>query len=84
MPGEWGQLALDNKFQAIDDRLRRIETTLKALAGDAGVAFEDPTDGVPEEVVELAKQGKSTEAAAAYRKATGADLKEAMGVVARI
>jgi hypothetical protein len=84
MPGEWGQLALDNKFQAIDDRLRRIETTLKALAGNAGVTFEDPTDGVPEEVVELAKQGKTTEAAAAYRKATGADLKEAMGVVARI
>ena len=84
MPGEWGQLALDNKFQAIDDRLRRIETTLKALANNAGISFEDPADGVPEEVVELAKQGKTTEAAAAYRKATGADLKEAMGVVARI
>jgi hypothetical protein len=84
MPGEWGQLALDNKFQAIDDRLRRIEAMLKTLAGDAGVSFEDPTDDVPEDVVQLATAGKTTEAAAAYRKATGADLKEAMAVVARI
>jgi hypothetical protein len=84
MLGEWGQLALDNKFQAIDDRLRRIEAQLKALSDSAGVPFEDPNGGVPDEVIQLASKGKTTEAAAAYRKATGADLKEAMAVVARI
>ena len=84
MPGEWGQLALDNKFQAIDDRLRRIEAQLQALSANSGVDFEDPNEGVPDEVIQLATAGKTTEAAAAYRKATGADLKEAMAVVARI
>jgi hypothetical protein len=84
MPGEWGQLALDNKFKAIDDRLRRIEAQLKALSESAGIPFEDPNQDVPDEVIQLVREGKSTEAARAYREATGADLKEAMAVVARI
>jgi hypothetical protein len=84
MPGEWGQLALDNKFKASDDRLRRIEAQLKVLSEKVGIPYEDANDGLPEEVIQLATEGKTTEAARAYREATGADLKEAMEVVAKI
>ncbi|HEX3294728.1 MAG TPA: hypothetical protein VHR38_13425 [Solirubrobacterales bacterium] len=81
MAGEWGDLALESKFKAIDDRLRRIEADIKRICETEGIPWEDPNAEVPDEVFQLAAEGKTLEAIAAYRKATGAPLERAREVV---
>lgn len=84
MPGEYSQQALHDHFDSIAERLRAIEAQLKVLSDHAGVSYEERNADVPQEVVQLAAEGKTLEAATAYREATGADIKEAMKVVAGI
>jgi hypothetical protein len=81
MPGEYSQMALEAHFKQINDRLRKIEDQLRKVSDSAGVPYEDPMAEVPEEVIQLAEQGKTLEAAKAYREATGADVKRAMEIV---
>lgn len=72
------------QFERIGERLRAIEAQLALLSEKAGVPYENPIDGVPEDVVELVKAGKSLEAMKRYREVTGASGKEAQEVVAGI
>jgi ribosomal protein L7/L12 len=72
------------QIERINQRLRAIEDQLKLLSEKAGVRYESPSDGVPEDVVELAKEGKTLEAIKRYRELTGAGGDEAREVVAGI
>jgi ribosomal protein L7/L12 len=72
------------QFERINQRLRAIEEQLALLSEKAGVPYTSPSEGVPEDVVELAKEGKTLEAIKRYREVTGAGGDEAREVVAGI
>jgi hypothetical protein len=65
----------------IIERLERMERNIAAIARHAGVAIEDPADGVDPEVVELARSGDRMRAAKLYADRTGADFVTAQRVV---
>jgi ribosomal protein L7/L12 len=71
-------------FDRVNERLRAIEAQLALLSEKAGVPYEAPGSDVPEDVVELAKEGKTLEAIKRYRELTGAGGDEAREVVAGI
>lgn len=72
------------QFERINERLRAIEAQLTLLSEKAGVPYTNPSEGVPPDVVELARAGKTLEAMKRYREITGADADEARKVVAGI
>jgi ribosomal protein L7/L12 len=72
------------QFERINERLRAIEAQLALLSEKAGVEYHSPSEGVPEDVVELATAGKTLEAIKRYRELTGAGGDEAREVVAGI
>jgi ribosomal protein L7/L12 len=72
------------QFDRIGERLRAIEAQLALLSEKAGVPYESPSAGVPGEVVELVRGGKTLEAIKRYRELTGAGSDEAREVVAGI
>jgi hypothetical protein len=69
-------------------------TVLRALPGNRGPAalisekldlpYENPGDGVPAEVVELARVGERIDAVKRYRALTGASLDVAHDVVSKL
>lgn len=65
----------------IVERLERLERSVRAIAEKVGVEVEDPTDGIDEEVVALARDGRQMEAAKLYAERTGADFVTAQKVV---
>ncbi|HZF89071.1 MAG TPA: hypothetical protein VE614_11900 [Streptomyces sp.] len=69
------------RFSRLDKRLTRIERKLDLLLGHLDVPVEDP--GM-DEVAALARDGKPIEAMKAYRRVTGAGLKEAKDAVDRL
>jgi hypothetical protein len=81
LPGEYSQTALEAHFRQINDRLAKIEAQLTTLSDTAGVPYERPLDEVPEDVVELARAGKTLEAVKRYRELTNANMDRAMEVV---
>jgi hypothetical protein len=68
----------------IIERLERLERNVRTLAESAGVAIEDPSDGVDPEVVALAQSGDRMGAAKLYAERTGADFVEAQRVVSSL
>lgn len=72
------------QFDRINERLRAIEAQLVVLSEKAGIPYANPSDGVPEDVVELAREGQTLQAVKRYRELTGAGSDEARSVVAGI
>jgi ribosomal protein L7/L12 len=80
----YNEALIGMQFERINERLRAIEAQLALLSDQAGIEYQSPSEGVPEDVVELAKAGKELEAVRRYREITGVDAKEAPAVVAGI
>lgn len=68
-------------LQGIAKRLDYIEENLVHIGNAAGYRFAPMNAGVPPEVKELVRAGKTLEAMKAYREATGASLAQAREVV---
>ena len=83
MPG-WNPAEMPRLFDRLNERVRAIEAQLAILSEKAGVPYDAPADGVPEDVVELARAGKQLEAVTRYRELTGADIEEARDVVGKL
>jgi len=81
VPAQFDAEQLLRRFEAIGDRMRAIEAQLEILSEKAGVDYTPPAQTVPEDVAKLAAEGKTLEAMAAYRKATGANADDARTVV---
>jgi ribosomal protein L7/L12 len=75
---------LPEMFDRVNERLRAIEAQLAVLSEKAGVPYEAPSTGVPQEVVELVQAGKKLDAIKKYRELTGAGGDEAREIVAGI
>lgn len=64
---------------SLDHLEKRLDDVLEKL----GMLYRTE-DSAPAEVVELTKAGRRTEAVTTYRKLTGSELEEALGVVRAI
>jgi ribosomal protein L7/L12 len=84
MPGTYSQASLEANFNAMSERLRRIEAQLVLLSEKAGVPYEIPSSGVPADVLELVQGGKKIEAIKRYRELTNASFDEARDVIATL
>jgi hypothetical protein len=84
MPGEYSQEALRRHFDQTNERLAAIEAQLKVLSEKAGVSYEEPLDQIPEDVLQMARDGKKLEAAQRYRELTGVDAKDALAIISRV
>lgn len=82
MAGEYDTRTLSAHFAAISQRFGLIEEQLAVLSDKLGVPYVTTSSSVPPEVVELARAGKTLEAAQRHRTLTSAGLDEAQRVVA--
>jgi ribosomal protein L7/L12 len=68
-------------IQGLAKRLDYIEEHLVHLGEAVGYRYAPMNSGVPPEVKELVRAGKTLEALRRYREATGASLEQAKAVV---
>lgn len=83
MPGEYTQASLEAHFEITNRRLDRIEEQLVLISKTAGVPYATyaASLNVPDEVVALARAGKTLEATKRYRELTGANIDQAREVI---
>jgi ribosomal protein L7/L12 len=79
-------MAYEEEFLRINERLRSIESNLRRALQQLNLEWQEPspTDGVPDEVVELVRAGDRIAAVKAYREITGESLGTSQQVVERI
>ena len=77
----WETLA--PRLQALTERLDHIERHLADVARKDGRHYAPFDSGLPPEVVELARAGKTLDAVKRYRALTGASLEQAKDAVAK-
>ena len=65
----------------IGKRLDAIELQLEVLSRAVGVPYARPLAEIPQEIVDLARSGKTLQAIKQYRALTNAGLEEAKSVV---
>jgi hypothetical protein len=84
MPGEYSTATLTAHFETTNRRLDHIEQQLQFIAKAVGVPYATWADSqnVPDEVIELARAGKTLDAIGRYRELTGANIEQARSVVA--
>jgi|GEM_PF-6792075 len=84
MPGEYSTESLAAHFETTNRRLDHIEQQLLLIAKTVGVPYATwaASQNVPDDVIELARAGKTLEAIARYRQLTGANLQQARSIVA--
>jgi hypothetical protein len=84
MPGEYSTATLTAHFETTNRRLDHIEEQLQFIAKAVGVPYSTWADSrnVPDEVIELARAGKTLDAIGRYRELTGANIEQARSVVA--
>jgi ribosomal protein L7/L12 len=82
MPAHFDSSSLTQHFAAVNSRLQAIEERLALVSRELGLPpFAGPSAGVPEEVLSLAREGKTLEAIRLYRQMTGGSLEEARAAV---
>jgi ribosomal protein L7/L12 len=69
-------------FDQFGRRLESIEAQLVLLSEKAGLTYTPVSTSVPEDVIELARAGKTIEAMKRYRELTNVDFEEARRIVA--
>jgi ribosomal protein L7/L12 len=82
MAQQYNNAQLTSYVDQIFDRLRAIEAQMAIVSEKVGVPYEAPSQGAPDEVVELAQAGDRMGAIKKYRELTGAGLEEAQEAVA--
>ena len=81
MPAEFDAEGLQRRFEILNERFRKLETQMARVSDHLGIPYERESDGVPPEVIELARAGNTLDAIRAYRAHTNASLSEARDVV---
>jgi ribosomal protein L7/L12 len=59
-------------------RLKRLEENVRLLCAQVGVPYDDGTDGVPDEIVDLIRADERMQAIKRYSELMGCSLAEAM------
>ena len=68
----------------LQERVERLEAQLRQVYERLGMHYDDGTEGVDNDVVELARAGNRMRAAQLHSERTGCDFREAQVVVNRI
>jgi ribosomal protein L7/L12 len=78
--------ANDEDLKRIHDRLRDLESNVRRLLTHLDMEWQEPTptEGVPDEVLALVRDGNQIEAVKRYREITGCSLGEANDIVGKI
>lgn len=78
----YNETQLSSFVDQIFERLRELEAQMARVSAAAGVPYEVPGAGVPQEVIDLAQAGDRMGAIKKYRELTGAGAAEAQEAVA--
>jgi ribosomal protein L7/L12 len=81
MPGEYSQQTIAAHFDQTNKRLAAIEEQLSLVSRQLGLDFQPFTQGVPQDVVDMARSGDKLGAMKRYRELTQATFDEARDVV---
>ena len=84
MPAVYSDLQVTSYIQEFFERFQRIEAQLGLVSEKLGIAFELPSDGLPAEVVELARSGDRLGAVKRYRELTNASFEDARNAVSKL
>ncbi len=84
MPGEYSQLQLTAYIDEMFTRFQRIERYLVQIGEKLDLPYDDGSDGVPADVVQLARSGDRMGAVKRYRELTNASLHDAEAVVTKL
>ena len=82
MPGVYSQESLAAHFDLTNKRLAVIEEQLALVSRQLGLPFQPFSEGVPQEVIDMARSGDKLGAMKKYRELTQATFAEARDVVA--
>ena len=80
----YNELQLSSFVDQIFERLRALEAQMVRVSEAAGVSYDAPGAGVPQEVVDLVQAGDRMGAIKKYREATGVGMAEAQEAVAKL
>jgi hypothetical protein len=78
---EWSSLL--PTLEALSERLDHIENYLTELAAVSGRSYARYSSGVPAQVADLARAGKTLQAIQLYRQLTGGSIEQGRAAVAR-
>jgi hypothetical protein len=84
MPAVYSETQVTEYIQRFFERFRAIEAQLALISDRLGIPYETPGASLPQEVAELVRAGKRTEAVLRYRQLTKASLQEATDAIARL
>jgi ribosomal protein L7/L12 len=86
VPGEYTTESIQAHFDNTNARLAAIEETLKRICDSIGLPYSTWTEdqGVPDEVIQLARSGDKLGAIKRLRELTGVEFDKARDVVAGI
>jgi ribosomal protein L7/L12 len=80
----YNEMQLSSFVDQIFERLRALEAQMARVSEAAGVPYDAPGDGVPQEVVDLVQSGDRMGAIMKYRELTGFGLEQAKEAVAKL
>jgi ribosomal protein L7/L12 len=70
-------MLLEDEVQELRDRVAKLERQVAFLLNSSGLAYEDESPPVSDEIADLVRRGRKIEAIKRYREATGVGLKAA-------
>jgi hypothetical protein len=76
---DWAELG--PIIEQIGQRLESLETQMALVSEKVGLVYAPMIAQVPQQVIDLARAGRTLEAITQYRAATGASLADARAVV---
>jgi ribosomal protein L7/L12 len=80
----YNEMQLSSFVDQIFERLRALEAQMARVFEAAGVPYDAPGDGVPQEVIDLVQAGDRMGAIMKYRELTGFGLEQAKEAIAKL
>jgi len=80
----YNEIQLSTFVDQIFERLRALEAQMARVSEAAGVPYDAPGDGVPQEVIDLAAAGDRMGAIEKYRELTGFGIEQAQEAIAKL
>jgi ribosomal protein L7/L12 len=80
----YNEMQLSSFVDQIFARLRELEAQMARASEAAGVPYDAPGDGVPQEVIDLVQAGDRMGAIRKYRELTGFGVEQAQEAIAKL
>lgn len=80
----YNEMQLSSFVDQIFERLRALEAQMAPVSEAAGVPYDAPNEGVPQEVIELVEAGDRMGAIRKYRELTGFGIEQAQEAIAKL